>query len=182
MSAPEVEGFAVRAEGPALTCALTPADKHSADEAVGLVLLPVLMVLVVVSVGYLLAVVVLALAGRDPALALADARPVFVGLGGLTWVGATAWFKLRGGAPTASTLSVALTPGAVALRGEGEGWDVPLAALERAEVRTRSGLEVLLLLRDGEERQIPMLGIGEEAAGWLAAELNQRVGAARAAE
>ncbi len=167
------EGLELDAEGDALVLALAPPSGRSADEAVGLLLLPVLLALVLVSVGYLIGVLALALAGRDPALILSAWRPAFLGLGLASWAGATIGYRLRA-RRAAAIARCTLEPAAIALGPPGGGalWRVALAEVERAEARSRA---VRLLLRGGGIREIPLRDGAHRA--WLAAEINQRIGA-----
>lgn len=169
------EGLALSAEGDALRLSLAGSSGRSADDAVGLVLLPVLLALVLVSVGYLLGVLVLALAGRDPALLLDSWRPGFLALGAVTWAGSTVWYRLRA-RREGRDAECTLAPEVISLGAPGGAldWRVRLADLERAEAR---GGAVRLVVRGDQTREIPLRD-GDHRA-WLAAEINQRIGALR---
>jgi len=172
------ESLAGSVDGDGLALSITPAGSRSADEAVGFVLLPVLMVLVAVSVAYLLAVVGLALSGHDPALTIDGWRPGFIGLGVATWIGATVWYRSRMGEKSMAPVVLAVSPGRVSLTETGgeERWAIAMDAVARAEVRTRPERRLCLIPRAGEALEAPLSGLDAEAMGWLAAWINREIG------
>jgi len=179
------ESLEASVDGGALRLHITPAGLRSADESVGFVLLPMLMVLVVVSVTYLLSVMGLALSGHDPALRIGAWRPGFIGLGVLTWLGATLWYRRQMRQRPTDPVELTLASDGVTLR-EADGsvrWQAAMSEVARAEVRTRPERRLVLVLRKTEEtgetretREAPLTGLDADAMGWLAAAVNQAIG------
>lgn len=169
------EELAVEADGPRMVCTLKPGRSRTADEAVGFVLLPVLVASVLATLAYVLVYVSVAVLGSDPAIALVPWRSAFFGLAAVAWLAASVWQWTQVPHGGSQRTELRMDVDSITLLAQGAvGFYVLLRDIRDAAV-IQDGVQIVQILRDGEAPlRVAMGGNSPEAADWLAQTVRAR--------
>lgn len=168
-------------DGPRMVCVVRPGRSRTADEAVGFVLLPILVASVTATTAYVLVYLAVAVSGSDPAIALVPWRSAFLAFAGVCWLASSAWqwTQVPHGGGLRHELKVD-ADSVTLLAGGGVGFYVLLQEIRDAAV-IHDGIRLVQITRDGDSPiRVAMGGNSEEAADYVARTLRSRAEAVRA--